>query len=161
VLSAPTEVKQLRKSGLAGRVGYGNQNRRDGRCVEAAHRIEKLCQLHTDGELESLVSGDEAATALLARILASVQTGVPDPEALGLDLDELERFAARCGIDGLTTAVRAYKPPPDPGSGNSVAHVSLCPNRCCSRAEIEYGAPSRVGDCAILGQPLDRVRLEL
>jgi hypothetical protein len=128
--------------------------------VEVAQRIEKLCRLHMDRELDSLVSGDEDATALLARILAAVRTGVPDPEGLDRDLDALETFAASNEIDGLTTSNRRFERLLGGGRG-PVAHVSQCPNGYCSRREIEYGAPSPVGYCAILDKPLDRVPVDL
>ena len=119
-------------------------------------RIAALCAQLADGELLRLLE-DAGAEATLRRVLAAVQAGKPADVSL-TDLDSLEEVAARIGIDGLTTGVRALDvrgiSTHLPGIGGP--HFAwICPQRACTRVELDIPAAAPV--CAISGHSLDRI----
>jgi hypothetical protein len=120
-------------------------------------RIEALCGQLADGELSQMLA-DAGAGDVLERVLDAVRAGKP-AEITVADLNDLEDAAARIGIDGLTTGVRA------PGGGNLATRLPgfggggphfawVCPQHVCARVELD--TPDPVPACAISGQPLER-----
>jgi hypothetical protein len=61
----------------------------------------------------------------------------------------------RLGIDGVTVSDRGFEPW-RASTGHPVVYAWVCPSRLCGRSELAPAAPPT---CAIIGRPLERVRL--
>jgi hypothetical protein len=129
--------------------------------VSLPERIEQLCRRNAEGEVDELAARDAAVTGVLARILAGVRGGAPDPDQLTEDLDALEAAAVNSGLEGLTKSSRVFRDLPSSVSGDPLAHALLCPVRACARRQIVYGPDVPALECALTDRPLDHVRLDL
>ncbi|NJP29586.1 hypothetical protein FLW53_36400 [Microbispora sp. SCL1-1] len=106
---------------------------------EIAERIERVCTLLGDGELEACA--DQAgAGEILTRILAALGDSEYDDPALVRDLDALDGAMAECGFGAVTQPERVYQPLDGSGAGHPVVQAWVCPaHRRCSRVEPVAG----------------------
>jgi hypothetical protein len=116
-------------------------------------RIERLCAQLTFGDRLDFEqrAARYGAAATLAQIITEVRAGT-DPALLEGYLDALDEAFARHGIDNLTGASRAYRPPPGLGE-HPVIRAWVCPaiRRCPRLIPVSRVTPPA---CALTGRDL-------
>jgi hypothetical protein len=120
-------------------------------------RITRLCSSldqHPDLRAELQNAGFPAGEW---ESLAEVIREGPDVQRLIPLLDAVEDAAIKAGLDGLTTPVRQFQPPPSPSSGYRTVGGWRCPHaRRCGRV-ITDADPKVVPVCALTRDSLTLV----